>query len=84
MMDTREWDAAQRRKKLEHRARLSTDPEYAAEVRARELRYSVRAEHRRRRYAARDALFTFIQGHNFAGGGSTRVGELLPRATGPP
>lgn len=84
MMDTSELVAAQRRRELEHRARLATDPEYAAEIRERELRYEVRAEHRRRRGAARDALFTFIQGHNFAGGHSTRVGELPRAARGPP
>jgi hypothetical protein len=84
MMDTRELDAARRRREHEHRARLSIDPEYAAEIRARELRYEVRAEHRRRRRAARDALFTFIQGHNFAGRHSMPIKELPRVARGPP
>jgi hypothetical protein len=83
MKDTRELDAAQRRRKFEHHARLSTDPEYATQIRERTLQASERAALRKRRRAAQDALLTFIQGNKFARNATVRNNGALPRA-GPP
>lgn len=82
--DFREMEREKRRKAFEHRARMSTDPAYADEYRAKTARADLRREHLRRRAAASRALFTLILGNNSAEKPAVRVGERLRAARGPP
>lgn len=84
MLDSRERDSDRRRRELYHQRRLSSDPEYAAAARARELKAEIAADHRRTRHEARDVLLTFIQGNKFAISDAMRSVEGFRARAGPP